>query len=165
MIDAPLALAFTAGLVATVNPCGFAMLPAYLSWYIGTEGGPGDRPATLATRLGRALVVGATVSVGFLVVFVATGALVTAGVRSFIDYVPWVAVIIGVALVGLGVTLLAGREISVALPKPHVTGPASCGPWSPSAPPTPWPRCRAPCPCSWSWSPPPSLAATSPPAW
>ncbi len=121
MIDAPLALAFTAGLVATVNPCGFAMLPAYLSWYIGTEGGPGDRPATLATRLGRALVVGATVSVGFLVVFVATGALVTAGVRSFIDYVPWVAMIIGVALVGLGVALLAGREISVALPKPHVT--------------------------------------------
>lgn len=29
MIDAPFALAFTAGLVATVNPCGFAMLPAY----------------------------------------------------------------------------------------------------------------------------------------
>ncbi len=119
MIDAPLALAFTAGLVATVNPCGFAMLPAYLSWYIGVEGGPADQPATLATRLGRALVVGATVSVGFLVVFVATGALVTAGVRSFIDYVPWVAMIIGVALVGLGVALLAGREITVALPKPH----------------------------------------------
>ena len=34
MIDAPIALAFTAGLVATVNPCGFAMLPAYLSWYL-----------------------------------------------------------------------------------------------------------------------------------
>ena len=28
MIDAPLAAAFTAGMVATVNPCGFAMLPA-----------------------------------------------------------------------------------------------------------------------------------------
>ena len=27
MIDAPLALAFAAGLVATLNPCGFAMLP------------------------------------------------------------------------------------------------------------------------------------------
>ena len=33
MIDAPLALAFSAGLVATVNPCGFAMLPAYLSYF------------------------------------------------------------------------------------------------------------------------------------
>lgn len=28
----PLILAFTAGLVAIVNPCGFALLPAYLSY-------------------------------------------------------------------------------------------------------------------------------------
>ena len=87
MIDAPLALAFTAGLVATVNPCRFAMLPAYLSWYLGAEGDPGQ-PTGLARRLGRSLLVGAMVSAGFLVVFGATGALVTAGVRSFIDYVP-----------------------------------------------------------------------------
>ncbi len=119
MIDAPLALAFTAGLVATVNPCGFAMLSAYLSWYVGAEGGPGDQPSTLAVRLGRALLVGAAVSVGFLIVFVATGAPVTAGVRSFIDYVPWVAMVIGVALVGLGIALLSGREVTVALPKPQ----------------------------------------------
>ncbi|MFN0090053.1 MAG: cytochrome c biogenesis CcdA family protein [Acidimicrobiales bacterium] len=119
MIDAPLALAFTAGLVATVNPCGFAMLPAYLSWYLGAEGDPADQPAGLAMRVGRALLVGATVSAGFLVVFGATGALVTAGVRSFIDYVPWVAMIIGVALAGLGIALLAGREVTVALPKPQ----------------------------------------------
>ena len=38
MIDAPLALAFTAGMVATVNPCGFAMLPAYLGYFLGLEG-------------------------------------------------------------------------------------------------------------------------------
>lgn len=37
MIDAPLALAFMAGLVATMNPCGFAMLPAYLSWYLSSS--------------------------------------------------------------------------------------------------------------------------------
>ena len=35
MIDAPLGLAFAAGLVATINPCGFAMLPAYLSFFLG----------------------------------------------------------------------------------------------------------------------------------
>ena len=37
MIDAPLALAFTAGMIATVNPCGFAMLPAYLGYFLGLE--------------------------------------------------------------------------------------------------------------------------------
>lgn len=121
MIDAPLALAITAGLVATVNPCGFAMLPAYLSWYIEGDRAPGGSAAqtTLADRLGRALLVGGIVSLGFLVVFGVTGTLITAGIRSFIDYVPWVAMIIGAALALLGVALLAGRDLSIALPKPQ----------------------------------------------
>ena len=33
----PLGFAFTVGLVATLNPCGFIMLPAYLGLYIGTD--------------------------------------------------------------------------------------------------------------------------------
>ena len=45
VIDAPLALAFTAGMVATVNPCGFAMLPAYLTFFLGLEGGAADEDA------------------------------------------------------------------------------------------------------------------------
>lgn len=122
MIDAPIALAFTAGLIATVNPCGFAMLPAYLSWYLegdtGADRAPSPHP-TLADRLARALLVGGTVSLGFLVVFGITGTLITAGIRSFIDYVPWVAMIIGTALAALGVALLAGRDLTVALPKPQ----------------------------------------------
>ena len=36
-MDARLALAFSAGMVATVNPCGFALLPAYLSYFLGLE--------------------------------------------------------------------------------------------------------------------------------
>jgi cytochrome c-type biogenesis protein len=120
VIDAPIALAFTAGLVATVNPCGFAMLPAYLSWYLeGDTTAESQVSATLADRLGRALLVGAIVSLGFLVVFGITGTLITAGIRSFIDYVPWVAMVIGAALALLGVALLAGRDLSVALPKPQ----------------------------------------------
>ena len=61
MIDAPLAYAFTAGAVATVNPCGFAMLPAYLSYFLGIEAAKGvedDRRASVGT----ALLVGAAVS-------------------------------------------------------------------------------------------------------
>jgi cytochrome c biogenesis protein CcdA len=123
MIDAPLALAFTAGLVATVNPCGFAMLPAYVSWYLGGEEA-GSAP--LAERVGRALLVGGTVSVGFLVVFGIAGTLVTIGVRSFVDYVPWVALVIGAALGGLGVAMLAGRKVTLALPQPT----AAAGPRS-----------------------------------
>ena len=30
------ALALSAGIIAAFNPCGFAMLPAYMSYYVGT---------------------------------------------------------------------------------------------------------------------------------
>lgn len=132
MIDAPLGLAFTAGLVATVNPCGFAMLPAYLSYFLGLDDdaaapgatgdccdtvGNGQSHAGVDASLSRALVVGAVVSAGFLLVFGVTGALVTVGIRSFIDYVPWVAIIIGIALAALGVAMLRGFHLSASLPR------------------------------------------------
>ena len=30
--------AFALGMVGLVNPCGFALLPAYLGYFVGTEG-------------------------------------------------------------------------------------------------------------------------------
>lgn len=113
MIEAPLALAFTAGMVATVNPCGFAMLPAYLAYYLGIE----EQDAEQTSAIGRALVVAGAVSVGFLVVFAVTGTLFSAGARSFLDYVPWISIVIGLALVGLGIAMLAGFHPRVSLPQ------------------------------------------------
>ncbi len=37
VFSGPFALALTAGMAATVNPCGFALLPAYLSAFIGLD--------------------------------------------------------------------------------------------------------------------------------
>jgi cytochrome c biogenesis protein CcdA len=113
MIDAPLGLAFAAGLVATVNPCGFAMLPAYLSYFMGIE--EEDRSRVAALR--AALVIGAIVSAGFLVVFGLAGILITAGFRVVIDLIPWVAIVVGLAVIALGVALVRGYELNVGLPK------------------------------------------------
>jgi cytochrome c-type biogenesis protein len=115
-VDAPLALAFTAGMVATVNPCGFAMLPAYLSWFVGVDGG--DEAELLAVRLTRALWVSALVSLSFVVVFAAAGVLVTAGALVVIDVVPWLAALVGVGLVVMGVAMLRGWKPMVAVPQP-----------------------------------------------
>jgi cytochrome c-type biogenesis protein len=112
MIDAPLALAFAAGLVSTVNPCGFAMLPAYLSYFLGLNE-PGEGRATV----GRALVIGSVVSAGFLVVFGVVGVLVTLGLRWVITLIPWAALLIGVGLVLLGLAMLAGYQPVARLPK------------------------------------------------
>ncbi|MGH9230365.1 MAG: cytochrome c biogenesis CcdA family protein [Acidimicrobiales bacterium] len=114
MGDVPVAFAFAAGLVATVNPCGFAMLPAYLSYFMGVDG---ERVGGRGASVARGLAVGAVVSAGFLVVFGVSGALVNAGFRSIVDYIPWVALVIGVALAVLGVAMLVfGFQLTVVLP-------------------------------------------------
>lgn len=114
MIQAPLALAFAAGMVATVNPCGFAMLPAYLSYFMGLDDGE-DRSRIGAVR--SALAVGGIVSLGFLLVFGVTGILITAGFRSIIDWIPWLALVIGFLVIGLGIALLRGFDLNVSLLK------------------------------------------------
>lgn len=113
MIDAPLVWAFTAGLVATVNPCGFAMLPAYLSYFVGSEA-TADRPkAGRGSSTGRALSTGLVVSAGFLIVFGLVGAIVSYGTRSVIGYVPWIALVIGAMMALLGVAMIAGYKPSL----------------------------------------------------
>ncbi len=115
MIDAPLALAFTAGLVATVNPCGFAMLPAYLGWFVGVEG---DATPSPAARLTRALGVSGLISLTFVGVFGLAGVLVTAGALFVIDLVPWLAIIVGIGVATAGIAMLRGWKPVVALPQP-----------------------------------------------
>lgn len=118
MIEAPLALAFGAGLVATVNPCGFAMLPAYLSYFAGLGGDEGSRRGAVA----RALLVGTVMSAAFLAVFGTAGVVITAGFRSVIDWIPWLALVAGAAVGALGLAMLLGFEPTVSLPKAGGTG-------------------------------------------
>jgi cytochrome c biogenesis protein CcdA len=115
VIDAPLALAFTTGMVVTVNPCGFAMLPAYLSFFVGAEADD-DLRSDAATSVARALVVGLAVTLGFVLTFAAVGLVVNLLTDGVYDVAPWVSVVIGVALVAFGVALLSGYEPVVRLP-------------------------------------------------
>ncbi|MEX2533767.1 MAG: cytochrome c biogenesis protein CcdA [Nitriliruptoraceae bacterium] len=113
-MEIPFAFAFTAGLVATLNPCGFAMLPAYLSYFMGIE----DDPAmSTAHRWLQAVKIGGVVSAGFLTVFGLAGVLITLGVQAVVGSLPWIAMFVGVGVAGLGLAMLAGRELRVSLPK------------------------------------------------
>ena len=45
-------LSFLRGLVATVNPCGFILLPTYLMYFLGLQGqDPGSQRATIRRGL------------------------------------------------------------------------------------------------------------------
>ncbi len=106
----PVGLAFGAGMIAAVNPCGFAMLPAYLSLYLGAEESDFGKRSSLA-RLLRALLVGATVSSGFVLLFAAAGLIISGGGSALLAAMPAVGVIIGGALVMIGLWMLAGRTL------------------------------------------------------
>lgn len=120
-------LAFAAGLVAALNPCGFAMLPAYLALVVrGPGNGHGNAvPAAVA----RAVAATAAMTLGFLTVFGLFGLLTVSLASTVQRYVPYVTVGIGVVLVALGSWLVCGRELAVLLPG-RVTGRVSGAPTS-----------------------------------
>jgi cytochrome c biogenesis protein CcdA len=105
-----ISLAFAAGLVAALNPCGFAMLPAYLVLVV--RGERADSPGPAAA--GRAVVATAAMSMGFLTVFGLFGALTISAGATVQRYLPYLVVVIGVVVVALGIWLLSGRELTLA---------------------------------------------------
>lgn len=107
MDTALLAFALVAGAVAAFNPCGFALLPAYLCLVVA-EDESGRAPAVL-----RAVRFGAGMTVGFVAVFGLVGVVLAPLVGSFERYLPVVTIVIGVALLGLGGWLLSGRSLGV----------------------------------------------------
>ncbi len=119
-----LAFAFGVGMLATVNPCGFALLPAFLAYYLGLDTVPtaatAQAPGT-ARRALNGLATGALISLGFAAVFTIAQLLVAIGLRSIIAAVTWVALITGVLLTGLGAAMLAGRHIGISLGNHRVT--------------------------------------------
>lgn len=104
-------VAFAAGMVAAFNPCGFAMLPAYLTLVIRGEA---DGPQNRVTAVTRAVIATATMTFGFLMVFGLFG-LLTVPLASMVQrYLPYATVIIGVVLVALGIWLLSGRVLRLS---------------------------------------------------
>lgn len=109
----PVGFAFGAGMVSAVNPCGFALLPAYLGFYLA--GGAGGSSRSMAGGLAQALLVGAVVTAGFVLLFGAVGLLIGAGVRALVDLFPWIALGVGVLLALAGSWMLAGGTLYTSL--------------------------------------------------
>lgn len=114
-----LGFAVAAGLVAALNPCGFAMLPAYLTLVVLGDQPDGAAPPTRrATAVGRALLATVLMALGFLLVFGAFGLVLAPLASTLQRYLPAVTVVIGAVLVALGMWMLTGRELTMLLPKP-----------------------------------------------
>ncbi|NYD55805.1 cytochrome c biogenesis protein CcdA [Nocardioides marinisabuli] len=106
MSEGLLAVALGAGMLAAVNPCGFALLPAYVSLLVAGDDSPDRGRAVL-----RALGLTGAMTLGFSGVFLAFGLAVAPVVGQVQRHLPWVTVVLGLTLLLLGGWLLAGRSL------------------------------------------------------
>jgi cytochrome c biogenesis protein CcdA len=92
--------------VAALNPCGFALLPTYLTLVVRAD------DAGQLTALARAVLATATMLLGFMAVFGTFGLFTVSLLDSVQRFLPYVTVFIGIVLVVLGVWLLSGRRLA-----------------------------------------------------
>ena len=112
----PFGFAFGAGMLAAVNPCGFVMLPAYLTLYIGDETEDqrkGIRGVT--ARSARAVYISLTMGLGFVVLFGAAGLVVGLSQEAVRVALPWIGFVMGFLITGLGAYILAGGKLYTGL--------------------------------------------------
>jgi cytochrome c-type biogenesis protein len=107
-----LGFAFSLGTATFFAPCALPLLPGYVAYYLGQEG---DDEQPLATRLRRGVTVATVTSLGFLAVFAVLAAVVFAVGTEVLRNVAVLELVVGVALIGLGVGLVTGKLSAVTL--------------------------------------------------
>ncbi|WP_240134491.1 cytochrome c biogenesis CcdA family protein [Streptomyces sp. MUM 178J] len=112
MADLPLALALSAGMLAAVNPCGFALLPAYLSLLVLGDDSPGRTAA-----VGRALTATAAITAGFAALFGVFGLAILPVAGRVQEQLPWFTIGFGALMAAAGAWLAAGRQLPALAPK------------------------------------------------
>jgi len=116
--------AFSAGVVAFLNPCGFAMLPTYISYFVESNtqqiisANSGSRLIS-ARRISRGGLVGTLVTAAFIATFGLTGIIISSLGIGIAKFLPWIAVYSGVVIIGIGVAKIFGRTIHINIPSPR----------------------------------------------
>ena len=117
-LEGNFAYSFILGVMAAVNPCGFVLLPTYLVYYLGTEMERGDESP--ARTLNRGLVVGMSVSAGFVALFFVVGIISEVFTKAIESNAKYVSLVIGVALVAMGIAMLSGWKPRVIQPDVNI---------------------------------------------
>jgi cytochrome c biogenesis protein CcdA len=107
MIGGSVGYAFVLGMIALLNPCGFPLLPVYLTAFVD-DARDGWMPRALS-----ALRAALSVTVGFVGVFALAG-LIAGSVHAVILAVaPWAMIVVAALIVMVGVFAVGGRTLSL----------------------------------------------------
>lgn len=97
MSEIRFALALAAGMLAAVNPCGFALLPAYLSLLVVGDDSPSRKVA-----VGRAIAATVAMTAGFAAVFGLFGLAIAPAAGQVQQHLPWFTIVLGLTLLAAG---------------------------------------------------------------
>jgi cytochrome c-type biogenesis protein len=103
---------FVQGVLAFLAPCAVALLPGYIVAFISrnSEG----EPAAL-DRVNRGLKLALLSILGILVVYALAGAMIIVAAQVLKDYMKWITVSMGGALMVLGILMVMGKNFSFSL--------------------------------------------------
>ena len=96
-----LVFAFSAGVFSLFSPCGYALLPGYVSYYLGAK-----------FRVAKALTGSLVCTLGFITVFVAIGALALSLGELVPQIIPLLDIAAGVILIAMGL----GNLLNLKMP-------------------------------------------------
>ena len=120
MVDVDLAFPLAAGLIAAFNPCGFAMLPAYLAFFLGHEL---KKPPDGYQGFLNGVKVSLTLSAGFVFVFALVGILTNTVIseNSIEERAGYITFPIGIVLILLGLAMIRGYHPNLRIPGLRIT--------------------------------------------
>ena len=128
-----IAFAFSAGAIAFINPCGFAMLPTYISYFIESSSSNNNNNSKSQTnltgssnsnnprlislrRLTHGALLGLLVTIAFIAIFGLIGIVISYLGIGIAKFLPWIAVLSGVVIIGIGAAKVSGKTFHVNIP-------------------------------------------------
>ncbi|MBL06648.1 MAG: hypothetical protein CL773_02115 [Chloroflexi bacterium] len=102
-------IAFSAGLVAVFNPCGFALLSVYFSYFIGRK--DNKNLDSSLRKVSESILISTTVTIGFILIFFLFGLMISSGFYALKNIFSYLGLVISVILLGYGFYMLSGGTI------------------------------------------------------
>ena len=113
MATVSFAFALSAGVLAAFNPCAFAMLPSFLAYFLGADE-ESFAVSSWPQRLWLGVWIGLVVVSGFVLMFLIAGVFFASIGSQLVAITPWIAVVVGIFLMGFGLLVFVDRA-------PHLT--------------------------------------------
>ncbi len=114
----PFGFAFIAGLIASLNPCGFIMLPAYIGIFISDKNTIKNQSKFHQIQI--IFSVSISMGLGFLFVFGSIGIVISLGrdiISEYVNLFHWIGFILGFMLIFTGLYVASGKKLYFQKPQ------------------------------------------------